>query len=70
MLVETVEIETGIPLPEMWTVAEAERALKCSRSTIYTLIDAGEVTRINVGKRALILGLREMIERKAADARR
>lgn len=69
MLAEAVTIETGVPMPEIYTVAEAERALKVSRTTIYKLIESRELTRINVGKKALILGIREFIERKAAEAR-
>ena len=65
---EVITIDTGVPMPEIYTVPEAERALKCSRSTLYKLIDSRELTRINVGKKALILGIREFIERKVAEA--
>lgn len=39
----TIEIETGIGLPEAFTVPEVEKALKVSRSTVYALINSGEL---------------------------
>lgn len=57
------------PLPETDTVEDTMGALKCSRSTVYRLIDEGELTRIKVFGKTLVIGLRQFIERKAAEAR-
>jgi len=64
-----IEIETGIAMPEAFTVPEVEKVLKISRSTVYQLIRAGELTRINIGKKALIYGLRDFVHRKLDEAR-
>ena len=58
------------PLPETDTVEDVMAALKCARSTVYRLIDEGELTRIKVFGKTLVIGLRDFIERKAAEARK
>ncbi len=66
---EMPKIRTDVPMPEMHTVPEAERVLKCSRSTVYELVNSGQLMRINIGKKALIVNLREYIQRKVQEAR-
>jgi len=63
------KIRTDVPMPEIYTVPEAERVLKCSRSTVYELVNSGQLMRINIGKKALIVNLREYIQRKVQEAR-
>lgn len=55
---------------ETETVERTMKVLKCSRSTVYRLIDEGELLRIKVFGKTLILGLHDFIERKAAEARK
>ncbi len=57
------------PLPEAFTVKEAMDALKCGHSTLYRLFAQGELTPMKIGSKTLVLGLREFLERKAAEAR-
>lgn len=57
------------PMPETSTVNQVMDVLKCSRTTVYKLVNEGELTIIKVFGKSLILGLRDFIEKKAAEAR-
>ena len=57
------------PMPETSTVNQAMDVLKCSRTTVYKLVNEGELQLIKVFGKSLVLGLRDFIDRKAAEAR-
>lgn len=43
--------KTQIPevKPLLWTIEEAARALRCSRSSVYNLMDRGAIQSVKVG---------------------
>lgn len=38
--------DPAVPITPVYTVPEAQKALKCSKSTLYTLINQGAVQRV------------------------
>jgi excisionase family DNA binding protein len=57
------------PMPETHTVKQVMSLLNCGHTTVYRLANEGEITLIKVFGKSLVLGLRDFIERKAAEAR-
>ncbi len=58
------------PLPETHTIRQTMHALNCGHSTLYRLFaQPNELTPMKIGSKTLVLGLREFLERKAAEAR-
>lgn len=56
-------------MPETFTISQAKALLNCGHSSIYKRASRGEITIIKVLGKSLIVGLREFIERKTAEAR-
>lgn len=65
-----IDDEPAIPL--LVDLTEASRQLCLGRSAIYELIDAGEITRVKIGKKVCFLQseLSDFINRKFAEARK
>jgi hypothetical protein len=57
------------PMPETFTIKQTMLLLNCGHTTVYKLANEGDITIIKVFGKSLVLGLREFIERKAAEAR-
>lgn len=56
-------------LPDMMTAAEAAKALRCTRTTIHTLIKSGELEGVMIGGRWLVFAddVKAKLARKPAD---
>lgn len=57
------------PMPETFTIKQTMTLLNCGHTTVYKLASQSEITIIKVFGKSLVLGLREFIDRKAAEAR-
>lgn len=76
-----VEVETGIPIPvrepviepkkqiETYTIKQTMSLLNIGHTTVYKLAAEGEITIIKVFGKSLVVGLRDFVDRKAAEAR-
>ena len=51
---------------DIHSVAEARRFLRCSRASLYRLIELGRVKRIKILNRTLIFGARAHVARQLA----
>jgi excisionase family DNA binding protein len=47
-------MSSNITMPNLLTTAEAARVLRCSRGTVYRLIDEGKLPALRVGGRLRI----------------
>ena len=59
----------GSPVPETHTIKQTMTLLNCGHNTVYKLANEGDITLIKVFGKSLVLGLRDFLERKAAEAR-
>lgn len=57
------------PMPETFTIKQTMSLLNCGHTTVYKLANAGDITIIKVFGKSLVIGLREFIDRKVAEAR-
>lgn len=66
-----MEIDDAPALPKLVDLAEASKQLCVGRTAIYDLIDAGEITRVKIGKKVCFLQaeLSDFVHRKFEEAR-
>ena len=57
-------------MSELMSIAEVQRELECSRSTVYNLLHVGEIESIKIGRfrRVTRKSFNDLLERKFAEA--